>query len=106
MNTTRNILIGAVALLIILLVISHTKNKDKTCYSLPKNPDPAVFGPKYWAALHDIVGKIPCGQCRGFAEKFMVFFHDVVNAKLNRPLYAPENYSEMMIYLNSPKQAS
>lgn len=103
---TKNILIGVLGLLVILLAVSYFKNKDKVCYVLPKTSDPKIFGPKYWAALHNITERIPCGSCRGFAEKFMVFFHDVVNAKLNRPLYDSSNYTEMMIYLNTPKQAT
>lgn len=105
MNTTRNILIGAVAILVILLIISHNKNKEKVCYDLTKNPDPAVFGPQYWAAFHNLASRVPCGTCRGFAEKFMVFFHDVVNRKINHPIFDQKNYDEMIVYLNTPKQA-
>lgn len=101
--TTKNILIGVIALLVLILLISYFKNKGKTCYELPENPNPTVFGPKYWAALHSMMSSIPCGTCRGFAEKFMIFFHDVINLKTNKPVYDPANYSEMMLYLNSPK---
>lgn len=99
---TRNILIGVVILAIVLFFIYRNKqNKDVVSYSLPRTPDPSVFGPKYWFALHDITGRIPCGYCRGFAEKFMVFMHDTVNKKLSKPLYDQENFNKFLIAYSS-----
>lgn len=90
---TKNILIGLGALVILLLVISYFKDKEKVCYMLPKSSDPKVFGPKYWAALHNITERIPCGTCRGFAEKFAIFWHDFTNVKLGKSLYDENNFN-------------
>lgn len=68
---------------------------ETTSYRLPTDVDPSVFGPKYWAAFHDLTSKIPCGTCREFAERFMTFFHDTVNLKLGKPLYDPANFAEI-----------
>lgn len=101
--TTKNILIGVIVLLAAIILFSYMKNRDKTCFLLPKNPDPTVFGPKYWEALHKMMGDIPCPICRGFAEKFMIFFHDTINKKLLKPVYNQANYSDMMAYLDTQR---
>lgn len=91
--TTKNILIGVIVLLVLIILFSYMKNRDKTCFTLPRNPDPTVFGPKYWAALHKMMSDIPCPVCRGFAEKFMVFYHDFINVKLGKNIHNVENFN-------------
>lgn len=105
MSNTQKLLIAG-GILAIVLIFIYARNKERVCYALPLNKDPKIFGPHYWSALHSIVERIPCGECRGFAEKFMVFFHDVINDKLSKPLYNSANYQEMITYLNTPKQTT
>ena len=87
------IIIGVILLL--LFIDNNNKNARKTqtlAFTLPTSPDPTVFGPYYWNAYHTLAKNVPCPACRGFAEKFTVFFHDTVNMKLNKPLYDPQNF--------------
>lgn len=70
----------------------NNKKWERLCFNLPRTGDASVFGPYYWNALHTIAGKVPCSICRGYAEKFMVFFHDTVNSKLGKPLYDEANF--------------
>lgn len=99
-NTTKYILIAIILVLIIyILVLVNKKPIVKDCYNLPDSPEPAIFGPSYWFAFHDLTHRIPCPSCRTFAEKFMVFFHDVVNRKLEKKVYDQQNYDEMKAYL-------
>lgn len=103
--TTRDyIFITAIVVLGVILIWYINKNKtidsngvqlDKDCYLLPKSVDPLVFGPKYWAAFHDLTHKIPCAGCRDFAEKFMIFFHDFINVKLGKNIYDVQNFNDM-----------
>ena len=105
MTTSKNILLFAAIIAVVVLLYLYVNKKSSNgtdCYDLPKDVNPDVFGPKYWYALHDITHKIPCPGCRGFAEKFMVFFHDVVNKKLGKDLYDRDNYNRMMLELNMP----
>ena len=87
--------------LLIVIFILYRKNRNNVTYNLPDNKDPNVFGPYYWTALHDITNRIPCPLCKPFGQKFMIFFHDVVNKKLDKPLFDPENYNEMLNYLKN-----
>lgn len=102
-NTTKYILIAIILLLLIYILAIKNKSRvfgiQMDCYSLPDNSDPSIFGPPYWAAFHDLAHKVPCPTCRTFAEKFMVFFHDVVNKKLDKPIYDKQNYDDMKQYL-------
>lgn len=86
---------GAVALFLVLVII-YFKNKDTetVCYKLPNTTDPSKFGPDYWAAFHDLAHRVPCPGCRGFAEKFMVFFHDTVNLKTGKPIQDEQNFKQ------------
>lgn len=105
-TSTKNILLIllAVAFIVVLYLYVNKKYDLQTdCYNLPTDVNPAVFGPKYWAAFHNLAHKIPCSGCRDFAEKFMVFFHDVVNQKVGHPIYNRDNYNSMLLYLNTPK---
>lgn len=83
----------AITLFLMDKYIQNPKGEpEEVCFNLPRNSDPMVFGPKYWEAFHALSHRIPCGLCRGFAERFMVFFHDTVNLKLGKPLYDKENF--------------
>lgn len=96
-NTTTILLIVAIILLIVLLYAQHKRARGATqhiCFELPTTADTTIFGPKYWAAFHTLAANIPCGGCRGFAEKFMIFFHDMVNQKLGKPLQDEANFKQ------------
>lgn len=92
------IVLGVIlALLGINYLINRNKQPQGTQdinFRLPTSVDPSVFGPEYWKAFHTLAEKVPCGLCRGFAEKFIVFFHDTVNLKLGKKLHDPENYDK------------
>lgn len=105
---TQNLLIilFAVAVAAMIIFIYNKKKQDALgstkapdletiSYRLPTDVDPTIFGPKYWAAYHDLTSRIPCGTCREFAERFMIFFHDLVSLKLGKKLYDPVNFAEM-----------
>jgi hypothetical protein len=101
----KNILLLVAAVAIVVLIYKYVNKKNEatgTCFDLPTSSDPAVFGPKYWEAFHSLAHQIPCQACRGFAEKFIIFFHDVVNKKLGRPVYDQANYNAILLQLNMP----
>lgn len=81
---------------IILFVAYHFYFKQRyKIYELPTtNSDPQFWGPKYWFALHDIVGRIPCPACHDKAVSFMSFFHDYINKSLEKKLYNEQNFNE------------
>lgn len=90
------ILLVIAIILLSALLYQQKRHESKTktlCFDLPKTVDTTVFGPKYWSAFHTLAENIPCSGCRGFAEKFMVFFHDMVNKKLGKPLYDEKNFT-------------
>lgn len=96
MTRTQGILLAVgIAIIIAAYFIyqSWFKDDDEKCFHLPKSPDPDVFGSAYWRAFHKLAADIPCSHCRGFAEQFMSFFHDLVNTKLGKPLYDANNYN-------------
>lgn len=63
---------------------------------LPKTPDTTVFGPEYWKAYDAVSNSIPCSGCRHEAVSFISFFHDLVNKKLEKPLYNADNYNNWL----------
>lgn len=81
------------------VTIKKGKEFDIITLKLPNNPDPEIFGSKFWEALHSIVEDIPCPACRSKAVPFMKFFHDVVNKSLKKPLYDKDNYDFWINYL-------
>lgn len=66
--------------------------KIKLKYEIPNSKDGNDFGPATWNALHDIVDNIPCGGCREHGKKFMMFFHDMVNYNLGKPIHDKANF--------------
>lgn len=106
-NQNLLLILGAIAVVAILIIIYNKKKCDVALksieepgfetisYRLPTDVDPVVFGPKYWAAFHDLTNRIPCGTCKEFAVRFMIFFHDLVNLKIGKPLFDPTNFAEM-----------
>lgn len=102
-NSLKYILIGIAILFIAIIIYLQTKPKEivKDCYNLPGSADPTVFGPVYWNAFHDLAKRVPCPGCRSFAEKFISYFHDVVNVKLGKPLFDSANYNEMKLYISN-----
>lgn len=100
---------GGIALIVLAIIVvivfiySYNKSKnstntganadtEKVCFDLPTSSDPSTFGPKYWAAFHTLAKDIPCAGCRGFAEKFVVYMHDIVNKKLGKKIYDQANF--------------
>lgn len=73
-------------------------------FKLPKNPNPDVFGPSYWKALHTLVEMVPCPACRYKAVPFMKFFHDVVNLNTGKKLFDEKNYNFWIDYFNKKKE--
>lgn len=67
---------------------------------------PADIGPVYWSRLHQWAEEFKaavgdsCG-CGEFAVKAVSALHDLVNAKLGKPLYAPENFREFRKAMNA-----
>ena len=85
-----------VAIIVFLVIIYLQNQKQKTTktltFELPRSSDPAVFGSAYWNAFHTIANNIPCGVCKGFGQRFVIFFHDMVNLKLGKTIYDKENF--------------
>lgn len=86
------------AILVVVIVIVLYKHgylsEDETVisYRLPKTSSPPEFGPKYWAAIHDLVGRVPCPSCREKGKSLFIFAHDIVNHKLEKPIFDKENF--------------
>jgi len=87
--TWKNILIIALVLVVLYFI---WYNSNRTCYYLPKDHNPEKFGKFYWFALHDIVNRIPCPGCRQEAVPMLSFMHDLVNFKIEKPLFDKENF--------------
>jgi hypothetical protein len=83
--------------------ISKRLNGDKTLksitYTLPTVVDPTQFGPYWWSALHDFVSEIPCVACREKAVSFQRYFHDLVNRRLEKPIFDKENFDYWTNYI-------
>lgn len=98
----KNIIYLIIIVAVLIIGIQFIKKRtNSTCYVLPKNIDPDVFGPYYWKAFHNLADRIPCSLCKPYAQKFMIFFHDTVNKKLGKPLYDEKNYNEVLAELCS-----
>lgn len=82
-----------IIVLVVILAILIYRYHYSSCFYLPDNSDPKVFGPSYWKALHSIVDRIPCPGCRSDAVPLMSFMHDIVNKKLDKPLWDEANFN-------------
>lgn len=49
-------------------------------------------GKAVWSTIHTAVDGISCDHCRTAGKALMTFAHDLVNAKLRKPLYDPQNF--------------
>ena len=49
-------------------------------------------GEHIWAERKQVNAKIECDTCRENAEKLETFTHDVVNAKLGKPIFNKKNF--------------
>lgn len=67
---------------------------DIVTLTLPKDSNPAVFGPKYWQSFHRLSENIPCPSCQEKAVPFMKFFHDLVNFKTQKPIFDKDNFNK------------
>lgn len=69
-------------------------NNDKIIlnYELPKSVNPDIFGSPFWFALHDIVDKIPCSDCKPEAVDFIRFYHDFKNYELGKKIKYKKNF--------------
>lgn len=74
-------------------VVSLPQGISRQCYDLPTSLDSSVFGPKYWQAFQSLAHNVPCYHCRVFAEKFISYFHDIVNIKTGKQPYDINNYN-------------
>jgi len=52
-------------------------------------------GGSWWAALHGVVQAINCPPCREHGQRLMSAMHDLVNHKLGRPLFDPNNFARV-----------
>lgn len=76
-------------------IITNPRTRyDVITLTLPNNPNPDIFGPKYWHGFHKLTENIPCPGCRGKAVPFMKFFHDVVNKETGKPIFDKDNFNK------------
>lgn len=101
MKSWQGFLIIGLSIAVVFLLYSYLTRG--VCYKLPTDTDPEVFGPKYWAAIHDISNRIPCPSCRADGKPLFVFAHDIVNAKIGKPLWNKENFLKWQKYVSEIK---
>lgn len=105
---------GIIILIIVLIVIYYFNQKQSApskrisksisvdgedkilTYRLPTSMDTEVFGKHYWGALHNLVENIPCSICRNDAIDLMEGMHNLVNSKLEKPIYKPEKFEKFL----------
>jgi len=98
MKNFKNTLI---VLLIIALIVLLYYVSTRKCFYLPRNSNPEVFGPYFWKSLHSTVENIPCNICKNDAIDMMKFMHDLVNHKLQKPIYDKANMDKWIKYINN-----
>jgi hypothetical protein len=54
------------------------------------------WGPKAWRALNEVCDAIPCPSCRKHCKDMIMFEHDLVNIKLEKPMYNEEHFDKYM----------
>lgn len=82
------------------ITVHKRKEHDLVTLKLPNTDRAEVFGPKYWEAFHSLAGMIPCSICRDKAVPLEVFKHDVVNLKLDKPVYDRANWKKHVALVN------
>lgn len=70
-------------------------------YSISDSENPKMFGPSVWGALEHVVENIKCESCRGGGEKFLTFWHDLVNIKKGSPVHNEANFKNVLSFINS-----
>ena len=53
-------------------------------------------GSHIWDEIHGAVKKIDCETCQIEGGKLLIFAHDVVNARLGKPLHDKKNFLEFL----------
>lgn len=51
-------------------------------------------GSKIWKKIDEDVDKIDCGTCKDEGKKLISFAHDIVNARLGKPIFNKKNFDE------------
>lgn len=51
-------------------------------------------GSHRWKNIHTEADLVECDRCRPKAQKLMVFSHDIVNAKLGKPIFDEKNFAD------------
>lgn len=64
--------------------------KNEICGGLCTGYD----GKKEWDKIHKAVEEIGCETCKEEGKGLMKFAHDVVNAKLGKPLFDKDNFKK------------
>ena len=112
-----NWILGLFFLVVIILIIIHFNNKKDIpsdiisksispdgeekilTYRLPTSMDTDVFGPKFWAAYHNLSEELPCSICRNEWTSFMIFAHDYKNYSLKKKIYNQDNFDKWLTKL-------
>lgn len=92
MKTGQTIFIAVLFLVIGIVAANWFVKRNRVCYDLPEHGNRDEWGPKYWAALHNIFSRVPCSLCREEGVELGRFIHDYVNEKTGKPLFFPDNY--------------
>jgi len=51
-----------------------------------------ICGSGWWAAIHALVGAIPCQSCREHGQALTSGMHDLVNVYLGKPIHNRANF--------------
>lgn len=102
----KNPMLWTTIFLLVLLIFCYLnqqgyflKGEKIVSYKLPTSTSPDTFGPKYWGAIHNLVGNVPCPSCREKGKSLFIFAHDVVNHKLQKPIFDKENFTHWQEYI-------
>lgn len=57
-------------------------------------------GSHIWKQRRQLVKKIECETCRDEADKLETFTHDIVNARLGKPVYDKQNFHKFVEVVN------
>ena len=98
MSRTTFIVICAV---VVVAIAYYFRDKKLFVAVLPTSHAPNEFGPTYWKTFERLAKEVPCPPCRHGAEKFISFFHDVVNLKKGGQLFDKQNFEDTLSDINS-----